>query len=152
MELTVKRFSDNGESTLGLFIINEAFSCYTLEDENREYKVSGETRIPNGTYPVGLRKEGGFHNRYLKKYGADFHKGMLHVQNVPDFEFILIHTGNTDDHTAGCLLVGNQINNNLIQDGFVGNSVSAYKRIYVEIRDAILCGEEVFITYENITL
>lgn len=150
MELTVKRFSDNGESTLGLFFINDVFVCYTLEDEKREHKVPGETRIPNGTYPVRLRAEGGFHNRYKKKYGAQFHKGMLHVQEVPNFEFILIHTGNTDNHTAGCLLVGDQANNNLIKEGFIGRSVQAYKRIYSEIRDSLLCGEEVFITYKTI--
>lgn len=150
MELKVIRYSDNGESTLGLLFINEDFACYTLEDEKRAYKVHGDTRIPNGAYPVRLRTEGGFHYRYLKKYGADFHKGMLHVQDVPGFEFILIHTGNTDDHTEGCLLLGDQANNNVIKDGFVGSSVQAYKRIYPEIRDALLSEEAVFITYEKI--
>ena len=149
MELKVLRYNDNGESTLGLFFINGQFACYTIEDEKREHKVHGETCIPIGTYPVRLRTEGGFHNRYLQKYGAEFHKGMLHVQEVPGFEFILIHTGNTDDHTEGCLLVGDQPNNNVIKDGFVSQSVNAYKRIYPEIRDALLQGEEVTITYEE---
>jgi hypothetical protein len=56
----------------------------------------------------------------------------------------LIHTGNTDEHTAGCLLL------NDAADGknFVGSgSVNAYKRVYPIIRDAILAGEEVKITY-----
>lgn len=150
MELKVPRFNDNNESTLGLFYIDQKFACYTLEDEKRDVKVWGETRIPSGRYPIKLRTEGMFHQRYLKRYGPDFHKGMLHVQDVPGFEFILIHTGNTDDHTAGCLLVGDKPNNNVIEDGFVGSSKQAYKRIYPIIRDALLSGEDVFITYKNI--
>ena len=126
------------------------FLCYTLEDEAREVKVKGETRVPAGTYKIELRTEGGFNNKYTKKYG-DFHKGMLHVTNVPNFEFILIHTGNDDSHTAGCLLVGDsQENNVIIKDGFIGKSVNAYKRIYPDISKAIVNGEDVTIEYIDI--
>ena len=149
MVITVKRFSDNGDSTFGLLYINDEFKCYTLEDEKRNIKVKSETRIPEGTYHIAFRTEGGFHERYLKRHGKHFHKGMLHIQDVPNFEFILIHTGNTDDHTAGCLLVGDRLNNNVVADGFLGSSGDAYKRIYPEIRDALLQGEEVTITYEE---
>ena len=73
---------------------------------------------------------------------------MLHVTDVPGFEYILIHTGNTDQHTAGCLLVGDsQENNILLPDGFIGKSVNAYKRIYPGIAQAIEKGEEVTIEY-----
>ena len=149
MKLEVIRFSENRESTLGLLFINGVFVCYTLEDEKRIKKVMGETRIPEGEYKILLRTEGGFHQRYLKRYGKQFHKGMLHVQDVPNFEFILIHTGNTDDHTAGCLLIGDTVNNNSVTDGFLGKSGDAYKRIYPEIRDTILQGEEVTIRYKD---
>ena len=54
------------------------------------------------------------------------HKGMLWVRDVPGFEYILIHTGNTDEHTSGCLIVGDsQENNTIIKDGFVGKSVKS---------------------------
>jgi len=67
---------------------------------------------------------------------------------VPGFEFILIHTGNTDEHTSGCLIVGDsQENNTIIKDGFVGKSVNAYRRIYPKIAKAIDNGEEVTIEY-----
>jgi hypothetical protein len=73
---------------------------------------------------------------------------MLHVTDVPGFEYILIHTGNTDEHTAGCLIVGDSQENNLIlSDGFVGKSVNAYKRIYPSIAKAIEQDEEVTIEY-----
>lgn len=155
MEIVVKRFADNGDTTLGALYINGKFQCFTVEDEEREVKVSKETRVPDGTYKVALRAEGGFHNRYSTKYG-DMHRGMLAIYNAPhwkivtpemEFQYVLIHTGNTDEHTAGCLLL------NDAADGknFVGSgSVNAYKRVYPIIRDAILAGEEVKITYIDI--
>lgn len=146
MELRVIRYHTTDDYTLGMLLDEErGFLCYTLEDEYREEKVSGETRIPAGTYKITLRTTGGTHPRYKRAYG-DMHKGMLWVRDVPGFEYILIHTGNTDDDTSGCLLVGNtsQI------DGFVGASRLAYKRIYPPIAKALEDGEEVFITYEDL--
>ena len=153
MKLKVLRFSSEADSTSGLLFeetdMGLQFLCYTLEDERRALKVKGETRIPAGIYNLKLRKEGGFHERYSKKY-RNMHIGMLHVTDVPNFEYILIHTGNTDEHTAGCLIVGDaQENNLLLPDGFVGKSVNAYKRIYPSIAKAIADGEEVTITYKD---
>ena len=151
MKLEVLRFSSQVDSTSGLLFevtdIKKHFLCYTLEDERRALKVRGETRVPAGTYKIDLRTEGGFHSRYDRKYPG-VHIGMLHVLDVPNFEYILIHTGNTDEHTAGCLIVGDsQENNAIISDGFVGKSVNAYKRIYPSIAKAIQQGEEVTIEY-----
>ena len=150
MDIDIIRYNSQSDFTDGLLFINGIFKCFTLEDEERTVKVKGETRIPNGRYKIELRTVGGFHNRYLNKYGANFHKGMLWVKDVPNFEYILIHTGNTDEHTAGCLLVGmNQDANNV---GFLGNSTVAYKMIYKDVRDAILQGEEVWINYKDINI
>ena len=151
MKLKVLRYNSEADSTNGLlFEVNDLgnqFLCYTLEDEHRVLKVKGETRIPAGIYNIKLRKEGGFHERYTKKY-PDIHIGMLHIIDVPGFEFILIHTGNTDEHTSGCLILGDsQENNTIIKDGFVGKSVNAYRRIYPKIAKAIDNGEEVTIEY-----
>ena len=150
MKLEVLRVSSDVDSSSGLvFDITNGrkFLCYSLEDEYRNDKVMHETRVPAGTYQIQLRKVGGFNARYAKKYG-DFHKGMLHVQDVPGFEYILIHTGNTDEHTSGCLIVGDsQENNQLMKNGFIGKSVQAYKRIYTPIATALENGEEVIITY-----
>ena len=141
MDLEVLRISSQKDSTNGLLFDvtggKRVFLCYTLEDEHREEKVAGETRIPEGTYKITLRKVGGFHSRYTNKYG-EMHKGMLWVRDVPGFEYILIHTGNTDEHTAGCLIVGDSQQNNAIKsNGFVGSSTQAYKRIYPPIADAL---------------
>ena len=153
MELEVLRFSSQKDSTNGLsFDITggkRRFLCYTLEDEHREDKVMGETRVPSGTYRITLRKTGGFHGRYLKKYG-EMHKGMLWVRDVPNFEYILIHTGNTDEHTAGCLLVGDSQQANFgDSDGFVGSSTQAYKRIYPMVAEVLEGGGNVTISYRD---
>ena len=152
MKYEVLRISSGKDSTSGmLFEINNGkrtFLAYTLEDEQRDVKVWGETRIPAGTYKLELRTEGGFHTRYSGKYGA-MHKGMIHVQDVPGFEYILWHTGNTDENTAGCLLLGNSQTSNLVQkDGFVGSSVNAYKDVYPYVAAAISQGD-VWVTYTD---
>ncbi len=155
MRLEVLRFSSGEDSTSGLLfdVTNrdlKSFLAYTLEDEYRYNKVLGETRIPDGIYEIGFRKEGGFHSKYQKRF-ADIHKGMLQINNVPGFDYILIHCGNTDEHTAGCLLVGDTQVNNLVQkDGFIGQSTQAYKRIYPYIAKALEQKESVTIRYKSI--
>ena len=150
MKLEVLRISSQSDSTNGILFDTtkgRKFLAYTLEDEYRETKEKGETRIPAGTYKIKLRKEGGFHGRYTTKYGS-MQKGMLHVQDVPGFDYILIHTGNTDEHTDGCLLVGNTQTENIgTKDGFIGASGDAYKRIYPPIAKALEDGGDVEITY-----
>ena len=155
MRLEVLRFSSGEDSTSGLLfdVTNrdiKSFLAYTLEDEYRYNKVLGETRIPDGIYEIGFRKEGGFHSKYQKRF-ADIHKGMLQINNVPGFDYVLIHCGNTDEHTAGCLLVGDTQVNNLVQkDGFIGQSTQAYKRIYPCIAKALEQKESVTIRYKSI--
>jgi len=153
MKLIVLRISSQADSTSGLLFektdLGLNFLCYTLEDERRALKIKGETRVPEGVYNIEFRKEGGFNARYSKKYPS-FHKGMLQVMDVPNFEFILIHQGNTDEHTSGCLLVGDsQENNIIIKDGFIGKSANAYKRIYPLIAKQLELGNEVTIQYKD---
>lgn len=142
MRLELYRFSSQNESTLGiLYIVNDEtnqkdFLCFTLEDQKREVKVYGETRIPKGTYQIEYRKEGGYHNKYSKRFPS-IHRGMLEIRDVPNFTHILLHCGNTDDDTDGCLLVGNVVSQNITKDGFLGQSTDCYKRIYSILADIL---------------
>ena len=152
MKYEVLRFSSQKDSTSGLLFEvdngKRTFLCYTLEDEQRDAKVWGETRIPAGTYKLTLRSEGGWHNRYLGKFGTPFHKGMIYVNDVPGFEWILWHAGNDDDDTAGCLLLGNGQESNIIKkDGWVSSSVNAYKFVYPRVAAAIEAGLDVEVEY-----
>lgn len=107
MHLILLRLASGEDSTIGALLNGDTGHCFGLvcEDEYRKHKVAGETRIPSGTYEIKLRSEGGMIKRYREIYG-DWHSGMIHLQNVPNFKYVYIHHGNTDDHTDGCPLLG----------------------------------------------
>jgi len=134
MKIDVDRFTSDEDTTISRVMVDGQFVCFSLEDEYREEKVVGETRIPAGTYRVTLRTEGGFHQRYAKRF-SEFHRGMLHIRDVPNFEFILIHCGNTDEDTAGCLLVGSQANTDPGNMSVISSTV-AYRKFYPMVVDA----------------
>ncbi|MEY2758652.1 MAG: hypothetical protein RIR33_2430 [Pseudomonadota bacterium] len=158
MHIHVDRLEADAKATRGKLYIDGKFECYTLEDKHRDgEKVHGETRIPAGTYRLELYPHGTrFHPKYLEAYGAEFHKGMLRVCDVPGFDGVLIHKGNYHDDTEGCLLLGSskisgrsnrdKSGNNCIA---VGSSEGAYKSFYPKVRDALLRGETVTIEYSN---
>jgi hypothetical protein len=151
MKLQVVRTQFGTDATNGLLFVNGLFECYTLEDQYQAVKVMHETCIPEGTYDIKFRTVGGFHEKYKKRYGAD-HYGMLHLQDVPNFTYILIHAGNTDEHTSGCLIVGEtQQDLDLSDDGFIGHSGVAYKKLYKKVAKELLLGKSVTIEYTTIT-
>lgn len=137
MKITVERITSDPDTTISIIFIDGVFECFGLEDEYREDKVFSETRIPAGRYKIGVRTIGGFHRRYSKKF--IFHRGMLEVLDVPNFEYILLHVGNTDDDTAGCLLVGVGANSK-IGDMAIQSSVAAYRKLYSKVIEEALAG------------
>ena len=151
MKLQVVRTQFGTDATNGLLFVNGLFECYTLEDQYQAVKVMHETCIPEGTYDIKFRTVGGFHEKYKKRYGND-HYGMLHLQDVPNFTYILIHAGNTDEHTSGCLIVGeSQQDLDISKDGFIGHSGVAYKKLYKKVAKELLLGKSVTIEYTTIT-
>ena len=72
--------------------------CDTLEpqwrDLKKEKKVRGKTAIPEGKYKIVMSPS------------AKFHRNMPYLKDVPQFEGIMIHPGNTVKDTMGCILVG----------------------------------------------
>jgi hypothetical protein len=151
VKLQVVRTQFGTDATNGLLFVNGVFECYTLEDQYQAVKVMHETCIPEGTYDIKFRTVGGFHDKYKKRYGND-HYGMLHLQDVPNFTYILIHAGNTDEHTSGCLIVGEtQQDLDISDDGFVGHSGKAYVKLYNKVAKELLLGKSVTIEYTTIT-
>ena len=146
MKLKVARLFDNGDSSLGIFSINGKPEAFTVEDEKRDIKVKKETRIPEGTYEVKLRTEGTHHEHYKKKYGAK-HFGMLHIVNIPNFQFVLIHIGNSDEDTEGCLLPGLTAD---LSTMTIGSSTVAYEKIYNIIAPELVAGGTVFIEFIDV--
>lgn len=92
IEVVREKYLDN--STMGKMFVDGVFFAFTLEDKVREIKVWGETAIPTGTYSVFVR------------YSNRFKKELVAIKDVPNFDGVLIHGGNTDKDTHGCILIG----------------------------------------------
>ena len=142
MELILRRFRNTYNSTVGELLINGGFYCFTLENAFHEVKVEGETRISKGRYEIKMRYGSPMAKRYEEKYGT---KGMLWLQNVPDFSYVYIHVGNRVEDTNGCILVGATADLRSISS-FVRNSSDCYVDLYDKVEKALTKGEKVFIT------
>lgn len=98
MKLKVERLWKKPGYTVGRLYVDGKFFCNTLEDTvrdlNRERKVPGKTAIPYGEYKV------------VFNWSPKFGRNLPRLLNVPAFEGILIHPGNTADDSSGCILVG----------------------------------------------
>lgn len=98
MKLKVERRFLKPEYTIGRMEVDGKYFCDTLEDRvrdlSREKKVPGQTAIPAGKYEV------------IVNISPRFRRKLPRLLNVPGFEGILIHRGNTPEDTAGCILVG----------------------------------------------
>ena len=143
MHILVERYTSGPESTLGRLHIDGVFACFTCEDQRQPGpKVPKETRIPASTYDLKLKRFAGKHDFYSKRY-ADIHRGMLWLQDVPGFTDVLIHVGNFEHETDGCLLIGLGREEYPDGGGHVLRSVAAYRRVYPRIAAAIEAGETV---------
>lgn len=144
----LQRYSDDGQSTLGLLFSGSQyglqFMCYTLEDERREIKVPGDTRIPAGRYEMKLRQA---LSPLTEKYRQRFPWFTWHVEvtGVPGFQNVYLHVGNKDGDTEGCILLGDTANNNVMADGFIGGSAGAYERWYEIVAGRLAEGGRVFL-------
>lgn len=145
--ITLLRYVDDGDTTLGLLFYNGKFYCYTLEDTFRETKVAGQTRIPKGTYKVGFNKSlTGLTQKYRNKYPwFEYH---LHLKNVPGYEGIYIHVGNYHQNTEGCILLADGIGAGSSQL-MVTHSQQAYKRFYLQIKKILDREEQVRICIKD---
>lgn len=135
MILELMRYGFALDSTLGRLYVDRREECFTLEDEKREVKVPGETAIPAGTYPVAIRHGSPKFGHYDERW--EWHNGMLWLQDVPDFSWVYIHPGVSDDDTAGCILPG--VHPVVHPDGEFGVSRSreAYRKLYLKVRGAV---------------
>lgn len=132
MELQVKRRFKGNEYTIGSMYINGVYFCDTLEDKvrdlSKEKKVMHETAIPYGVYDV------------IINMSPKFKRELPRLLNVPHFEGILIHRGNTAKDSSGCILLGE----NKVK-GKVVNSTQYEVEIVKRCKETISRGEKVII-------
>lgn len=151
-EYILQRISDNRESTVGaLFKVTTGpiLQGYTLEDEFREVKVKGETRIPAGRYEVVSNKaDTGLTLKYRTKY-PNWFKYHLMLKDVPNFQGIYIHIGNKGDNTDGCILVGDTVNNNRQGAGEITSSTACFIRLYTDMNSILDAKGQIFLTIRD---
>lgn len=106
MQILVKRIAKESTYTIGKMYINNEYFCDVLEDKDRglkqttplskikKIKVQNETAIPTGKYKV------------VVNMSPKFGRMLPRLLDVPGFDGILIHRGNSDKDSSGCLLVG----------------------------------------------
>ena len=119
MVITVKRLYKTDNSVIGEMLIDGIFECYTLEDAERLVKIKGETAIPKGTYRVIINQS----NRFKRLLPL--------LIDVPNFEGIRIHSGNYNQDTEGCILVGQTRNKN-----YIGQSRKAFDKLFKKMQTA----------------
>ena len=140
MELLLIREPTQVRATLGRLEIDGVHECDTLEDAIREvpgrpvaeWKVHGETAIPQGRYRISIT------------YSNRFRRDLPLLERVPGFSGIRIHSGNTAEDTEGCILVGTRMG-----PATVEQSRRALLELMVKIGDAIGRGEQCWIEIRN---
>jgi hypothetical protein len=142
MQVDLYRFTDEVDYTYGLLFIDGEVQAFTLEDEKRLKKVSGETRIPAGRYEIKFREVlSGLTKTYRDRF-PDF-TWHLWLQDVPGFNYVYIHIGNTDDDTEACVLVANTCDlTPPTSSGFIGESTDCFKKIYKIIGTTLRLNKE----------
>lgn len=155
--LTVERYDFKQDWTIGRLLINGVKDGFVLEDTVRPdgTKIHGRTAIPFGQFPLSIRQSPKFSNQYLWSDSQqilirphergnfpainDFRNhDLIWLNPVPNFEFILIHWGNTSVDTDGCLLVGNKLGIVNNQEAVLNSRIyykNLYQRIYPIIRN-----------------
>ena len=124
MKLTLQRNPSVAGATVGSLYVDGAWVAHTLEDEVREiegqpvsaWKIHGKTAIPSGEYIVSLEDS--------PRFGTD----TLTLHDVPGFQYIRMHAGNTSADTEGCILVAkNRLRSDYIQDSLSDALVAVLK-------------------------
>ncbi|MBS0338821.1 MAG: hypothetical protein JSS40_18860 [Proteobacteria bacterium] len=128
MLLTLDRQPSWQSTTLGNLFVDGQYECVTLEDQVRHAaKVPGETAIPAGRYEVVIVPS------------PRFKRPMPRLLDVPGFSGVLIHTGNSADDTAGCVILGDRV----VDATRIADSRVAFERLYAKIAAAPECWIEV---------
>ena len=153
MKILLKRIYKKEKYTIGNLYINNVFFCNTLEDTDRgltsqmsleeikSKKIYGETAIPTGTYSINMNTVS---PKFKDRAWAKPYKGMLpRLENVKGYDGVLIHTGNDQNSTSGCLLVGeNKIKGKVI------NSTATFYELMTVLLKAKSTGESIELTIE----
>ena len=98
----LQRWTHDNRPTLGSISYKGNALCGSVEDQKqpRGVKVAGDTRIPEGVYPLRWRDVG----RWAQRFQKMGYPGSLEICEIPNFSAVLVHLGNTKRDTEGCVL------------------------------------------------
>jgi len=143
MRITLFRFLDNGNESIGLVFINGRFECFSLEDSNNPKE--GKPRIPEGSYILSYKKTvTPLTILYKTKY--KWFKKHLELKAVKNYSDIYIHIGNDDEDTRGCILIGSSVSTSGSGDVIIEKSEAAYKSFYDRVSKRVEDKNDVIIT------
>jgi hypothetical protein len=146
-DVTVIRYLDDGDTTLGMLFLNNKFFSYTLEDTHNDEKISGDTRIPEGIYPLELNRNlTDLTKRYRKRFPwFEYH---IELKEIPNYSLVYIHIGNTHVDTRGCILVADGVNA-ASTEKMVTHSQRAFERLYKTLNPKLAAGQKMTLQILN---
>lgn len=153
MKILIDRKWKKDGYTIGKLYVDDMFFSNTLEDKDRglissmsseeikKKKKAGETAIPTGTYKIRMdipSSRFSKSNWYIKNCNG---ARMPRLKDVPGYDGVLIHCGNSAKDTEGCILVGkNDVK------GMVTKSKDYFLKLYNIMYAAYKKGENIEIT------
>lgn len=153
MKLLLERKWKKSDYTVGKLYIDGVFFCNTMEDTDRMLtqdmslqeiqliKKANITAIPTGTYNINMNIVSPKYKLHAW-YSRNCHGARLpRLENVPGYQGVLIHVGNTAKDSSGCILVGkNDVK------GMVTKSKETFLELYKKMYGAYISGEKIEIT------
>ena len=127
-ELHLKRIQFTALTTIGELWLGDWMECFTLEDCVRKVKIPKCTAIPAGRYQIVVTPS------------TRFKRDLPLLLDVPGFEGVRIHPGNTDKDTDGCIMPGRTRGVD-----FVGESVLAFNGLFLTIKEVLKTEHKLFI-------
>lgn len=167
MKALVLRDVHGADHTFSKLHLDDTYQCEGIEDEYRTVKVKGETRVPDGVYPLKARISPSFSKhfyshpttyelvtreeyfKYPGRYSGYTPHELIWIDPIPGFQYVLLHWGNTDDDTEGCYIVGTS-RGVLNGQAAVMASKLAYVKVYPKIMRAIKSGVPCTVEYRSI--
>lgn len=150
MELVLKRRFKDLNYTIGSLYIEDKYFCDTIEDTDRyldssmnledikRIKVYGNTAIPYGTYKIDMDT---ISPKFKDRSWAKPYDGKIpRLIEVKGFDGVLIHVGNTEQDSLGCILVGeNKVKGKVI------NSTITFNNLMNVLLESYIAGEEIYL-------
>lgn len=147
MEILVQRIAIKAGYTIGKLFVDGKYVCDTLEDTVRTVKIKHETAIPVGRYQVAMTIRSPKYSQSKYNWAMRYNGILPRLLDVPNYEGILIHVGNTAKDTSGCILVGyNKIVGKLVDstkafyklmDNYLIPARNRKETIFIEIRQPL---------------